>query len=408
MTLIGKLDEFEVSAQSGRASFSISANSFCFSARSSVTVSTAMSMADQSASGRVANVFRPDVSVGLLMAASALAHAAGNPSRVEAERETTSTFQPPARNMAMMPTPMVPPPSTRACLADGCSRCGIFLPPNLDGPPRRGARSPFTYNPQGKTMSGTYKDIGVTSEGHVGVVEIQRPPHNFFDNSLINQIADAFEAFDRDGNIRAYVLCAQGKSFCAGADFANRPQTGAAESGKHLYKEATRLFRSKKPSVGAIQGPAIGGGLGLALMPDFRVAAPEARFAANFTRLGFHPGFSLTFTLPRLIGQQKANLMFYTGRRIGGEQAYEWGLADVLVPLADVRKEAMKLAGEIAESAPLAILSTRETMRRGFADGAEMATERELVEQDWLRKTEDFKEGIKSYAERRPGNWKGR
>ena len=126
-------------------------------------------------------------------------------------------------------------------------------------------------------MSATFKDIGVSSEGHVGIVEIQRPPHNFFDNSLINQIADAFEAFDRDGNIRAYVLCAQGKSFCAGADFANRPQTGAAESGKHLYKEATRLFRSKKPSIGAIQGPAIGGGLGLALMPDFRVTCAERR-----------------------------------------------------------------------------------------------------------------------------------
>ena len=251
-------------------------------------------------------------------------------------------------------------------------------------------------------MSSTFKDIGISTDGAVGIVEIQRPPHNFFDNSLINQIADAFEAFDRDDKIRAYVLCAQGKSFCAGADFANRPQTGAAESGKHLYKEATRIFRAKKPSVAAIQG------LGLALAPDFRVAAPEARFAANFTRLGFHPGFSLTYTLPRLIGQQKANLMFLTGRRIGGEQAVEWGLADVLAPLADVRKEAIKLAQEIAESAPLAVMSTRETMRRGFADGAEAATERELTEQDWTRKTEDFKEGIKSYAEKRPGNWKNR
>jgi enoyl-CoA hydratase/carnithine racemase len=257
-------------------------------------------------------------------------------------------------------------------------------------------------------MSATYKDIGVSSEGHVGIVEIQRPPHNFFDNSLINQIADAFEAFDKDGNIRAYVLCAQGKSFCAGADFANRPQTGAAESGKHLYKEATRLFRAKKPSVGAIQGPAIGGGLGLAIMTDFRVTCAEGRFAANFTRLGFHPGFSLTYTLPRLIGQQRANLMFYTGRRIGGEEAVSWGMADVLVPRADVRKGAMDLAKEIAESAPLALLSTRETMRRGFADGAEEATERELTEQDWTRKTEDFKEGIKSYAEKRVGNFKGR
>jgi enoyl-CoA hydratase/carnithine racemase len=256
-------------------------------------------------------------------------------------------------------------------------------------------------------MSAT-KDIGVSSEGHVGIVEIQRPPHNFFDNALINQIADAFEAFDRDNNIRAYVLCAQGKSFCAGADFANRPQTGAAETGKHLYKEATRLFRARKPSVAAVQGAAIGGGLGLAVMTDFRVAAPEARFAANFTRLGFHPGFSLTYTLPRLIGQQKANLLFYTGRRVTGEEAVAMGLADVLAPLADVRKAAMALAADIAQSAPLALLSTRETMRRGFADGAEAATERELVEQDWTRKTEDFKEGVKSYAEKRPGNFKGR
>ncbi|MFO1079171.1 MAG: enoyl-CoA hydratase/isomerase family protein [Reyranellaceae bacterium] len=257
-------------------------------------------------------------------------------------------------------------------------------------------------------MSASYKDIGVSSEGHVGIVEIQRPPHNFFDNSLINQIADAFEAFDRDNEIRAYVLCAQGKSFCAGADFQNRPQTGSAETGKHLYKEATRLFRAKKPSVAAVQGPAIGGGLGLAVMADFRVTCAEARYAANFTRLGFHPGFSLTYTLPRLVGQQRANLLFYTGRRIGGEEAVAWGLADVLVPLADVRKAALDLAKEIAESAPLALLSTRETMRRGFADGAEAATERELVEQDWTRKTEDFKEGVKSYAEKRSGNFKGR
>ncbi len=138
-------------------------------------------------------------------------------------------------------------------------------------------------------MSGTFKDIGVSTEGHVGIVEIRRPPHNFFDNALINQIADAFEAFDKDNEIRAYVLCSDGKSFCAGADFANRPQTGAAESGKHLYKEATRLFRSKKPSIGAIQGPAIGGGLGLALMPDFRVDLRRGALLRQLHAAGFSP-----------------------------------------------------------------------------------------------------------------------
>jgi len=254
----------------------------------------------------------------------------------------------------------------------------------------------------------TYKDIGVSIEGHVGQIEIQRPPHNYFDNALINQIADALEAFDRDATCRAVVLCAQGKSFCAGADFANRPATGANESGKHLYKEATRIFRTKKPIVAAVQGAAIGGGLGLALATDFRVTCSEARFSANFNRLGFHPGFSLTYTLPRLVGQQRANLLFYTGRRVTGDEAVAMGMADVLVPLAEVRSAATALAKEIAESAPLAVQSTRETMRRGFADAAERATERELVEQDWSRKTADFKEGVKAWGERRLPNFEGR
>ena len=258
-------------------------------------------------------------------------------------------------------------------------------------------------------MPSDYKDIGITSSGHVGQVEIQRPPHNFFDNSLINQIADAMEEFGRDSNIRSIVLCADGKSFCAGADFSNRPATGSAnESGKHLYKEATRLFRSRKPIVAAVQGAAIGGGLGLAVMADFRVTCPEARFSANFNRLGFHPGFSLTYTLARLVGQQKAALLFYTGRRITGEEAVNIGLADVLVPLEKVREAAHELATEIAQSAPLAVQSTRETLRRGFADAAEEATERELVEQDWQRKTADFQEGVKATSERRVPNFAGR
>lgn len=262
-------------------------------------------------------------------------------------------------------------------------------------------------------MSGTatYRDIGVSLSGHVGQIEIQRPPHNYFDNALINQIADALEAFDRDPACRAVVLCAQGKSFCAGADFANRPATGASAEGgtsKHLYKEATRIFRTRKPIVAAVQGAAIGGGLGLALAADFRVTCAEARFSANFTRLGFHPGFSLTYTLPRLVGPQRANLLFYTGRRVPGDEAVAMGMADVLVPLAEVRTAATALAGEIAQSAPLAVQSTRETMRRGFAEAAEQATERELTEQEWTRKTEDFKEGVRAWAEKRVPDFQGR
>ena len=259
----------------------------------------------------------------------------------------------------------------------------------------------------------TYSDIGTALTDRVGLVEIRKPPNNFFDVSLIHQIADAFAAFDADPECRAILFAADGKAFCAGADLTNRPDTGTvSESGgvitKHLYKEAARLFRTKKPVVAAVQGPAIGGGLGLALVADFRVTCPEARFSANFTRLGFHPGFGLTVTLPRLVGPQKAALMFYTGRRIGGEEAVVIGLADQLVPQAGLRSAAQALAADIAQSAPLALQSTRETLRRGLADAVEQATERELVEQDWQRRTADFKEGVKAMAERRPPEFVGR
>ena len=205
-----------------------------------------------------------------------------------------------------------------------------------------------------------YTDIGVEKHGHVGLIEIQRPPLNFFDISLINQIADALEEFDKDIEIRASVLAAQGKAFCAGANFSDPARQAQEEaeakaeakgdpadslgSINSLYLHAVRIFRAKKPIVAAVQGAAIGGGLGLAVSADFRVTCPEARFAANFTKLGFHPGFGLTATLPELVGKNNAELIFYTSRRVTGEEATRMGLANLCVPQDQVRAEAMKLA----------------------------------------------------------------
>ncbi|HEU4659887.1 MAG TPA: enoyl-CoA hydratase/isomerase family protein [Pseudolabrys sp.] len=262
---------------------------------------------------------------------------------------------------------------------------------------------------------GPFKDIAVEKSGHVALIEIRRPPHNFFDIALIQEIASALEALDEDMSCRAVVLASQGKSFCAGANFGDgsmldkdgqRVDRDIAVN--HLYIEGNRLFRTKKPIVAAIQGAAVGGGLGLAMVADFRVACPEARFVANFTRLGFHPGFGLTVTLPLVIGPTKAALMFYTSRRVTGEEAHAMGLADVLVPLDDVRTAAMKLAAEIAENSPLGLVSTRATMRGDIADRVLKATEHELKEQTRLRKTDDFKEGVKATAERRVPNFAGR
>jgi enoyl-CoA hydratase/carnithine racemase len=257
---------------------------------------------------------------------------------------------------------------------------------------------------------GPFKDIGVEKTGHVALVEIRRPPNNFFDIALIKEIASAFEALDADADCRALVLAAQGKAFCAGANFGDGgtldrdgsallsgPTPGAA----HLYIEGNRLFRTKKPIVAAVHGAAVGGGLGLAMVADFRVTCPEARFCANFTRLGFHPGFGLTVTLPAVIGPTKAALMFYTSRRVRGDEAHAMGLADVLVPQDEVRAAALALAAEIAENSPLGLIATRATMRGNLADRVREATDRELAEQTYLRKTDDFKEGVKATAERR-------
>jgi len=259
-------------------------------------------------------------------------------------------------------------------------------------------------------------DIGIEKTGHVALVEIRRPPNNFFDIPLIKDIAGAFESFDEDSNIRAIVLAAQGKAFCAGANFgdgstldaqgrrSNEPGPGVAP----LYIEGNRLFRTKKPIIAAVHGAAVGGGLGLAMVADFRVTCPEARFCANFTRLGFHPGFGLTVTLPAVIGETKAALMFYTSRRVPGDEAYAMGLADVLVRQDQVRDAAIKLAAEIGENSPLGLIATRMTMRGGIADRVREATDHELEEQTRLRKTDDFREGVKSVSERRVPDFKGR
>jgi enoyl-CoA hydratase/carnithine racemase len=256
------------------------------------------------------------------------------------------------------------------------------------------------------------QDVGVELNEHIGTVELRRPPHNFFDVKLIGEIASAFEALDANPDCRVIVLAALGKSFCAGANFGGNDASADAgsrdSSTAQLYREAVRLFRTAKPIIAAVHGPAIGGGLGLALVADFRVTCAEATFSANFTKLGFHPGFGLTVTLPELIGKNAAALLFLTSRRIKGEEAHRIGLADVMAAHSDVVSAANSLAREIAACAPMGVVATRATLRQGLADRIAAATERELSEQSRLRGTRDFQEGIRASIERREPRFAGR
>lgn len=248
--------------------------------------------------------------------------------------------------------------------------------------------------------------ISVTTADHVATVVIDRPPHNHVNAVLVNALANVFEELGRDDDVRAIVLATEGRVFCGGADLTgDKPlvdEHGESET-PALYRGAYRLFSAKKPIVAAIQGAAVGAGLGLALVADFRVAAPEAKFSANFVTLGFHAGFGISLTLPRVIGGQHASLMLLTGRRVKADEALRFGLVDQVAP--DAREAAQALAAEIAANAPLAVEATRATLRGDLAEAVRTRTEHERAEQDRLMQTADFREGIKAVGERRAGRF---
>lgn len=245
---------------------------------------------------------------------------------------------------------------------------------------------------------------------HVALLTFGNLPINFATVSLLRIIADALEQLDRQPEVRAVVLSAEGKVFCAGADLVSANGFGASSSDplREFYDQALRIYAFRKPIIAAVHGAAIGAGLGLAVAADFRVATPEAKFAANFTKLGFHPGFGLTYTLPRLIGIQRATQMFLTSERYGAEQCEAWGLVDKIVSAAELQASAFAFAREIAVNAPLALLSTRATLRGNLLEEVSAQLVHEHQQQLLLQPTEDFAEGVRASAERRPGNFKGR
>jgi 2-(1,2-epoxy-1,2-dihydrophenyl)acetyl-CoA isomerase len=254
------------------------------------------------------------------------------------------------------------------------------------------------------TDDGGRDEVGIEQHGrHVAVVQLRRPPNNFFDSVLIDRVAGAYEELATSDWCRAIVLASEGKHFCAGLDFSANAGPDVAE----LYGHAARLFAAPLPVVAAVQGAAIGGGCGLALSADFRVATPSSRFSANFARLGFHHGFALTVTLPAVVGGQAAADLLYTGRRVGGADALALGLCDRLVPEDDLMTEAIAYAGELAASGPLAVRSIRATLRRGLVDEVRRAMADEAAEQERLRTTADFAEGIRASAERRVPRFTG-
>ncbi|MBW4332324.1 enoyl-CoA hydratase/isomerase family protein [Stakelama sp. CBK3Z-3] len=242
-------------------------------------------------------------------------------------------------------------------------------------------------------------DIVTERNNTLAIIRLCRPPHNFFDLAMIQAIADAVERNDADEGVRVTILEAEGRNFCAGADF-TRPLP-AGEGPKAVYDQAARIFGRRKPMVASIDGAAVGGGLGLALAADFRILGERARLHANFSAIGLYPGFALTATLPALIGAQSTADLLLSSRRVLGEEAVSLGLADRLVPSDQLSDAARNFGRSIAQNAPLSLLAIRAELPLVREADARKAMAREVQCQTDLMATADFREGVRAAAERR-------
>jgi 2-(1,2-epoxy-1,2-dihydrophenyl)acetyl-CoA isomerase len=253
--------------------------------------------------------------------------------------------------------------------------------------------------------------VTVDRRGPLSIVTLRRPPHNLLTEPALGRLADAIHALA--GTAGAAVLCSEGRSFCAGADFrsdeAPDPTTGGdftARTGA-FYRQAVRIFASPVPLVAAVQGAAVGAGFGLALACDIRVVGTRGWFQANFVRLGIHPGFALSALLPRAVGAGRAAELLLTGRRVEAVEAGHIGLAEKVVAEGSELEAALALAAEIAAGAPMAVSATRATLRAGLAEAAAQTMEHELTEQAALAGTADAAEGVAAMLERRRPRFAG-
>jgi len=251
----------------------------------------------------------------------------------------------------------------------------------------------------------------VHEEDGVAVVTMRRPPHNLLTEPVLRALADAIEELHTVA--RAAVVCSEGRSFCAGADFRSGDAPDPTDRGgfeaqtSAFYQQAVRIFDAPLPLVAAVQGAAIGAGFGLALACDVCVVGELGWFQANFVRLGIHPGFALSTTLPRAAGPGRASELLLTGRRLGAAEAATSGVAQLVVPAGHEIDAARQIAAQIAAGAPLAVDATRATLRHGLADAARQAMRHELAEQAKLAGTADAVEGVRAMLEGRDPRFGG-
>lgn len=252
-------------------------------------------------------------------------------------------------------------------------------------------------------------------QDHVATFTLNRAENrNSMTEDILSGLEEATARARQDADVRAVLITGRGKSFCAGADFKTgaqrnpgaRPLT-PGEKSFAMYQPFLKLLEIEVPVIGGLNGHAVGGGLGLALVCDIRVANASAKYGANFTKLGLHPGMATTYLLPRIVGVPRAAELLFTGRLVDGAEAERIGLVNYAVPADEVEARARELARDCAAAAPLANRWTKRSLYAHSDWSPQQAAWHEAQLQSRSLDTADAREGVAALLEKRDPVFKG-
>jgi enoyl-CoA hydratase/carnithine racemase len=264
-----------------------------------------------------------------------------------------------------------------------------------------------------------YRDLLYDVSDGIATITLNRPDRmNAISSGMLASFSDAFRAADADRGVRVVILTGAGRGFCAGLDLKEQGSNANANSvngsgGLPAKFDIANsppmvLHQTDKPVICALNGPAAGYGLDIALGCDIRIAADTAKLAAVFTRRGVLPESGGTWLLPRLIGWAKAAEIAFTGRVLSAQESLEAGLVNRVVPADELMAETRLVAAEIAKNAPMAVQATKRMMRLGLDETFEANVHHVYLQLLPLFRSQDFIEGVKAFTEKREPVFEGR
>lgn len=259
-------------------------------------------------------------------------------------------------------------------------------------------------------MSKSYETIEVSQQGNLGLIALNRPKVlNAINRTMVSEILAAMEGFEADSTVKAIVLSGNGRAFAAGADIDEMANDHAIDFElRNQFKDWDRLAMIKKPIIGAVQGFALGGGFELALCCDLLYAADNAEFGFPEVNLGVMPGAGGTQRLTKLAGKTKAMEWLFTGKRILAREALHHGIVNQLIAEELLLEETMKAAEQISSQAPIAIRLIKEAVLKAVDTPLNEGMEFERKNFYLLFSTEDQKEGMNAFIEKRKPHFKGK